>query len=73
MAKICLPSEDNCVTQFYSIADDLNNLVNYLADFIMNLSPGMIALMMVTLIGIIVFYVILSIKKHTYNIGKNKS
>jgi len=68
MGKICLPTIEDCQIQFYSIADDLQNLTNYIFEFLLNMTPGMLLLIILTLIGLMVIYILFIINKSTKNV-----
>ena len=62
MAWICSPSANNCIIRFYSIADELKVLNEFIFTYIANLSPGIWTMIIVIGLTSFVLALLLSVR-----------
>jgi len=63
MGRICIPSNQHCEIQFFSIADEVQNMFNNFLAFVLNITPGIWALIILTGIGALMLYIFMAVKR----------
>lgn len=62
MGWICLPNKTTCTVSFYSVSEDIEYVATQIWGFITNLSPGFIFVTFLVVIGVIIIYLLYSVK-----------
>jgi len=70
MSRICLPSNDNCLLQFFSISEEVRGMMNNIIDFSVNLAPGYWLLMLFVFAFMIMMIIFMNLRKGIKQVGK---
>ena len=62
MGRICIPSAQNCEIQFFSMADEVQNMFNSILGFALGISPGIWALVILTTVVMMMLYIFYAIR-----------
>lgn len=63
MARICIPSTNDCQIQFFSMADEVQNMFNAILGFVLGISPAVWVLVLLTSIGVFLLYMFIAFRK----------
>ena len=61
MAWKCISSD--CTVRIFTISDEIKVVTNRFIEFLQNISPGFYAMLIVSIIGVFIFYMFLYIRR----------